>query len=66
MFIVHVTCSDSECAEEHERVVESLEEADDIVCECGYGTVLLTVSELDSGAEVIRLRFEQPSRPLAA
>jgi hypothetical protein len=56
MFIVHVSCSDESCAEEIEAVVERIEDADDVVCECGHGTVLVSVAELDTGAQVIELR----------
>ena len=66
MFIVHVTCSDQDCAEEIEAVVESLDDVDDVVCECGCGTVLLSIAELDTGAEVIELRFDRDAGPLAA
>ena len=56
MYIVNVICSDEDCAEEIEAVVETIEEVDDIVCECSYGTVLLSVADLDTGAQVIKLR----------
>jgi hypothetical protein len=62
MFIVHVTCSDQDCAEEFETVVDTLEEVDDVVCECGYGTVLVSVAEADTGAKVVELRFDRPQR----
>jgi hypothetical protein len=62
MFIVHVTCSDQGCAEEIEAVVGTLDEIDDLVCECGCGTVLVSVAELDSGASVIELRFDRDDR----
>ena len=56
MFIVNVICSDENCAEEIEAVVETMEEVDDVVCECECGTVLLSVADLDTGAQVIELR----------
>ena len=56
MYVVNVICSDENCAEEIEAVVATIEEVDDIVCECDCGTVLLTVADLDSGAQVIELR----------
>jgi hypothetical protein len=37
-----------------------------VVCECGSGTVLVSVAELDTGAPVIELRFDRTDRPLAA
>ena len=67
MFVVNVICSDEECAEEIEAVVETLEEVDDIVCECSYGTVMLRIADLDSGAQVIELRPRgSSSRSIAA
>ena len=56
MFIVNVICSDENCAEEIEAVVGTIEEVDDIVCECDCGTVLLSVAGLNTGAQVIELR----------
>ena len=66
MYIVNVICSDEDCAEEIEAVVETMEEVDDIVCECEYGTVLLQVADLDTGAKVIELRPRGSARSLAA
>jgi hypothetical protein len=64
MLLVTVLCSDRECIEERELVVESLDELDGFVCECGYGLVVAAVSRLDEGApesSVISL----PRRPRA-
>jgi hypothetical protein len=66
VFIVHVSCSDEACAEEIEAVVESLDELDGLVCECGYGTVLVSVAEVEHQAPVIQLRPRRDPRPLAA
>jgi hypothetical protein len=66
MFIVNVSCSDQSCAEEFEAVVERIEDADGVVCECGHGTVLVSVAELETGAQVIELRLARDDRPLAA
>ena len=66
MFIVNVICSDEDCAEEIEAVVDTVEEIDDVVCECGYGTVLVTVADLDTGAQVVELRPRQAASGLAA
>jgi hypothetical protein len=66
MFVVNVACSDETCAEEIEAVVERIEDVDDVVCECGSGTVLVSVAELETGAQVIELRFDRTDRPLAA
>jgi hypothetical protein len=46
--MLHVTllCSDEDCAELCESIVESLDELDGLGCDCGYGLVLLRVAEL--------------------
>jgi hypothetical protein len=62
VFIVRVTCSDPACAEEAEAVVATIEEADDVVCECGFGTVLIAVAELDTDAPVVELRPRRDER----
>ena len=38
-------CSDEDCAELREAVVDSLDELDGLGCDCGYGRVLLRVAE---------------------
>jgi hypothetical protein len=62
MYIVHVTCSDQDCAEEFEAVVETLEEVDDVVCECGCGTVVVSIAEEQTGATVVELPFDRHER----
>jgi hypothetical protein len=47
MWLASLICSDPECYEERELLVESLEELDGVVCECGYGFVLLAVSDFN-------------------
>jgi hypothetical protein len=66
MYVVNVICSDEDCAEEIEAVVETMEEVDDIVCECEFGTVLLSIADLDTGAQVIELRPRGSAGRLAA
>ena len=67
MFLVNVICSDENCAEEIEAVVESIEEIGDIVCECHCCTVLLSIADLNTGAQVIQMRPRgSASRRLAA
>jgi hypothetical protein len=44
MWIVHVVCSDNECAEEWEVVVSDLAELEMVACECGCSAVALTVA----------------------
>ncbi len=46
MLQVTLLCSDEDCAELREVVVDSLDELDGLGCECGYGFVLLRVAEL--------------------
>ena len=46
MFLVQIVCSDRECTEEREIVVESLDEVEALACECSHGFVVITVSEL--------------------
>lgn len=47
MLLVKIVCSDSECTEEREIAVESLDEVEGYPCECGHGFVVISVSELD-------------------
>jgi hypothetical protein len=66
VFIVHLTCSDVACAEELEAVVETLEEIDEVLCECGCCTALVTIAELDASSAPIELRRVAAHLPLAA
>ena len=58
MWQVTIVCSS--CAEESEVVVDSLEDVEREVCECGYSFVVLSVAEFEAveikGGEVIQLR----------
>ena len=47
MYLARIVCSHGECTEERELLVESLEELDEGACPCGYGFVLLSVSEVE-------------------
>jgi hypothetical protein len=51
MLLVAVVCSDPDCAEEREIAVEDLDAVDATICECGYGLVVVTVSELEAANE---------------
>ena len=51
MFIARIVCSDAACTEELEVMVESLDELDRYLCDCGHGFVLITVSELSEAPE---------------
>jgi hypothetical protein len=58
MLLVTVVCSDPGCADEREVAVENLDAVDETVCECGYGYVVVCISELgeaDEHGEVISL-----------
>jgi hypothetical protein len=52
MLLARIICSDAECTEELEVTVESLDELDGYVCECGHGFVLITVAEEREPREV--------------
>ncbi len=47
MFLVSLTCSDQDCTEEIEVVVNHLTELDGLVCECGYGTVTISIGTVE-------------------
>jgi hypothetical protein len=46
MWEAHLICSGSDCYAEVESAIDSLDELDGLCCDCGYGFVLLRVSEL--------------------
>jgi hypothetical protein len=67
MFQVLVACSS--CAEESEVRVEELDDLDREICPCGYGYVVLTVSNFEPVYAVQADLIELPRRrklPLAA
>jgi hypothetical protein len=45
MFLVHIQCS--ACPEEDEIVLDDLDELSGLGCECGYGFVIESVSEVE-------------------
>jgi len=47
VFLVRIICSDRDCAEEIDALVEDLDELDGLVCDCGYGTLTLAVAEVE-------------------
>ena len=58
MLLVTVVCSDPECTEEREVLVEELDALDATVCDCAHGFVVVGVSEHGRGdppASVIEL-----------
>jgi hypothetical protein len=50
MFLVRIDCSDPECTEEREAVVESLDQVETLACDCGHGFVVVSVSEVHEPA----------------
>ena len=46
MFIARMLCSDPGCAEEREVVVAELTELDGACCECGFGLVVTSISQV--------------------
>ena len=67
--MLQLTIVCSSCAEESEVVVESLEDVEREVCECGYSFIVLSVAEFEpveiAGAEVIELRRRDDGRMAA-
>lgn len=47
MWMAHVICSGRDCTEELEVVISDLDELERLNCECGYGMMLLTLSEVE-------------------
>jgi hypothetical protein len=43
---VTVVCTDSDCWEEREILVATLDELDEGACDCGYGFVVTRVAEV--------------------
>ena len=60
MLLAKIECSDPGCQGELELVIEDLDELFGLVCDCGYGFMLSTVSELAPGdAKVVSIQFRQ-------
>jgi hypothetical protein len=53
MLLARIVCSDPRCAEELDVSIEELDELDGLVCECGFGFVLVDVAELRQSGSVI-------------
>jgi hypothetical protein len=60
MWIVATACTSAECAAEDEFVVDSLEAADELVCECGYCVVTVSVASFEPVHGRPRLRLVAP------
>ena len=60
MLLATLVCSDPDCDDELEIVIEDMDELAGLICECGYGFVLSTVSELaNEEAKVVSIQFRQ-------
>jgi hypothetical protein len=60
MLLARIECSDPGCESELEIVLEDLDELHGLVCDCGYGYTLATVSELrPDDAKVVSIKFRQ-------
>jgi hypothetical protein len=60
VLLATVVCSDPDCEEDLELVVEDLDELAGLVCLCGHGFVLERVSELrPEEAKVVSIQFRQ-------
>jgi hypothetical protein len=60
MLLARIDCSDPACEEDLEIVIEDLNELHGLVCDCGYGFVLTTVSEMrPDDAKVVSIQFRQ-------
>jgi hypothetical protein len=63
MLLARIVCSDPSCHEEKEVVVEFVDQLKGLVCECGHGFVLESVSSLHAKpAQVISLDLRRPAR----
>jgi hypothetical protein len=47
MWMAHLICSKPDCTEELEVVVSDLAELEQLHCECDYGLMLLSISEVE-------------------
>jgi hypothetical protein len=47
MWQLTVVCSDDQCAEVLEVVVDDLDEIEAVVCECEHGVVLLSIAAFE-------------------
>jgi hypothetical protein len=63
MLLAKIVCSDPGCDEVKEVVVEFVDQLDGLVCECGHGYTLESVSSLAARpAQVISLDLRRPPR----
>jgi hypothetical protein len=50
MLIARMLCSDPGCADEREIVVAELAELDAACCECGFGLIVTSISQVEVGS----------------
>ena len=63
MLLARIVCSDPRCHEEKEVVVDFVNQLNGLVCKCGHGFTLASVSSLHSKpAQVISLDLRPPAR----
>jgi Na+-transporting NADH:ubiquinone oxidoreductase subunit NqrD len=70
MFLLTIVCSDPDCVEEREIAVDEIDAVDAYACDCGYGFVVVAVSEIREPARSGSLvslpeRRRAPSRKAA-
>ena len=64
MLLAKIVCSDPDCPEEAEVAIRHVHELEGRVCECGFGFVLMQISELaEPGGKVISIatRLDPPA-----
>jgi hypothetical protein len=47
MWLIQVNCSDPECSEEFEVLVDDLDQVERVVCACEHGVVVVSVSQFE-------------------
>jgi hypothetical protein len=56
VLLAKIVCSDPDCPEEAEVVIKHVRELEGRVCECGFGFVLMQISELtEPGGQVVSI-----------
>jgi hypothetical protein len=65
VLLAKIVCSDRKCPEEAEVAIKHVRELDGRVCECGFGFVLMQISELaEPGGDVVSIATRvNPSAP---
>jgi hypothetical protein len=64
VLLAKIVCSDPDCPEEAEVAIEYVAELEGRVCECGFGFVLMQISELrEPGGEVVSIATRRQPPP---